>query len=183
MAEKEKSLMDELLTGITKEVKKAEKKLESKEKEDKPKLDKHPKLEEVAKDTPKGEEILKKAGLIDWVEVEKGDLIQFVYGVGSKKQRRLVLVLDPIFLKRTKMGSVKMMDGLQFGAGTIQYFGPQRILALAKIRKAYRTYKFKALRKVTCRLIYSLDPDLMTEIWTFLESKYGKRNPRVHPGR
>ena len=176
----EKSLADELLAGIKKKVKKAEKKLEDKEEKKKVK---HPKLKEVAEETPSGEEILKKAGLIDWVEVEKGDLIQFVYGAGAKKQRRLVLVLDPIFLKRTKMGSVKMMDGLQFGAGTIQHFGPQRILQLAKIRKAYRTYKFKELRKVTCRLIYSLDPDLMTEIWTFLESKYGRRKPRVHPGR
>ena len=176
----EKSLADELLAGIQKEVKKAEKKLEDKEEKKKVK---HPKLKEVAEETPSGEEILKKAGLIDWVEVEKGDLIQFVYGAGAKKQRRLVLVLDPIFLKRTKMGSVKMMDGLQFGAGTIQHFGPQRILQLAKIRKAYRTYKFTELRKVTCRLIYSLDPDLMTEIWTFLESKYGRRKPRVHPGR
>ena len=176
----EPNMMDDMLAGISKEVEKVEKKLADKEKKKKVK---HPKLKEVAEDTEKGEEILKKAGLIDWVEVEKGDLIQFVYGVGSKKQRRLVLVLDPIFLKRTKMGSVKMMDGLQFGAGTIQHFGPQRILQLAKIRKAYRTYKFKELRKVTCRLIYSLDPDLMTEIWTFLESKYGKRNPRVHPGR
>ncbi len=176
----EPSIMDEMLAGITKEVKEAEKKLEDKEKKKKVK---HPKLKEVAEDTPSGEEILKKAGLIDWIEVEKGDLIQFVYGSGSNKKRRLVLVLDPLFLKRTKMGSVKMMDGLQFGAGTIQHFGPQRILQLAKIRKAYRTYKFKELRKVTCRLIYSLDPDLMTEIWTFLESKYGKRNPRVHPGR
>ena len=179
----EPNIVDDMLAGISKEVEKVEKKLKSKEKEDKPKLDKHPKLKEVAKDTPKGEEILKKSGLIDWIEVEKGDLIQFVYGAGSKKQRRLVLVLDPLFLKRSKMGSVKMMDGLQFGAGTIQHFGPQRILALAKIRKAYRTYKFKELRKVTCRLIYSLDPDLMTEIWTFLESKYGRRKPRVHPGR
>ena len=176
----EKSLMEEMLAGIEKKVEKVEKKLEDKEEKKKVK---HPKLKEVAEETPSGEEILKKAGLIDWVEVEKGDLIQFVYGVGSKKQRRLVLVLDPIFLKRTKMGSVKMMDGLQFGAGTIQHFGPQRILQLAKIRKAYRTYKFKELRKVTCRLIYSLDPDLMTEIWTFLESKYGRRKPRVHPGR
>ena len=176
----EPNMMDDMLAGITKEVDKAEKKL--KDKEEKKKV-KHPKLKEVTEDTEKGEEILKKAGLIDWVEVEKGDLIQFVYGAGAKKQRRLVLVLDPIFLKRTKMGSVKMMDGLQFGAGTIQHFGPQRILQLAKIRKAYRTYKFKALRKVTCRLIYSLDPDLMTEIWTFLESKYGRRKPRVHPGR
>jgi hypothetical protein len=176
----EPNMMDDMLAGITKEVDKAEKKL--KDKEEKKKV-KHPKLKEVTEDTEKGEEILKKAGLIDWVEVEKGDLIQFVYGAGSKKQRRLVLVLDPIFLKRTKMGSVKMMDGLQFGAGTIQHFGPQRILQLAKIRKAYRTYKFKELRKVTCRLIYSLDPDLMTEIWTFLESKYGRRKPRVHPGR
>ena len=176
----EKSLVEEMLAGIEKKVEKVEKKLEDKEEKKKVK---HPKLKEVAEETPSGEEILKKAGLIDWVEVEKGDLIQFVYGAGAKKQRRLVLVLDPIFLKRTKMGSVKMMDGLQFGAGTIQHFGPQRILQLAKIRKAYRTYKFKALRKVTCRLIYSLDPDLMTEIWTFLESKYGKRNPRVHPGR
>ena len=173
-------MMDDMLAGITKEVDKAEKKL--KDKEEKKKV-KHPKLKEVTEDTEKGEEILKKAGLIDWVEVEKGDLIQFVYGAGSKKQRRLVLVLDPLFLKRSKMGSVKMMDGLQFGAGTIQHFGPQRILALAKIRKAYRTYKFKELRKVTCRLIYSLDPDLMTEIWTFLEAKYGRRKPRVHPGR
>ena len=173
-------MMDDMLAGISKEVEKVEKKLADKEKKKKVK---HPKLKEVTEDTEKGEEILKKAGLIDWVEVEKGDLIQFVYGVGSKKQRRLVLVLDPIFLKRTKGGSTKMMDGLQFGAGTIQYFGPQRILALAKIRKAYRTYKFKELRKVTCRLIYSLDPDLMTEIWTFLESKYGRRKPRVHPGR
>ena len=176
----EPNMMDDMLAGITKEVDKAEKKL--KDKEEKKKV-KHPKLKEVAEETPSGEEILKKAGLIDWVEVEKGDLIQFVYGAGSKKQRRLVLVLDPIFLKRTKMGSVKMMDGLQFGAGTIQHFGPQRILQLAKIRKAYRTYKFKELRKVTCRLIYSLDPDLMTEIWTFLEAKYGRRKPRVHPGR
>jgi len=176
----EKSLMEEMLAGIEKKVEKVEKKLEDKEEKKKVK---HPKLKEVAEDTPSGEEILKKAGLIDWVEVEKGDLIQFVYGAGAKKQRRLVLVLDPIFLKRTKMGSVKMMDGLQFGAGTIQHFGPQRILQLAKIRKAYRTYKFKELRKVTCRLIYSLDPDLMTEIWTFLESKYGRRKPRVHPGR
>ena len=176
----EPNMMDDMLAGITKEVDKAEKKL--KDKEEKKKV-KHPKLKEVAEETPSGEEILKKAGLIDWVEVEKGDLIQFVYGAGSKKQRRLVLVLDPLFLKRSKMGSVKMMDGLQFGAGTIQHFGPQRILALAKIRKAYRTYKFKELRKVTCRLIYSLDPDLMTEIWTFLESKYGRRKPRVHPGR
>ena len=176
----EPNMMDDMLAGISKEVEKVEKKLADKEKKKKVK---HPKLKEVTEDTEKGEEILKKAGLIDWVEVEKGDLIQFVYGAGAKKQRRLVLVLDPIFLKRTKMGSVKMMDGLQFGAGTIQHFGPQRILQLAKIRKAYRTYKFKALRKVTCRLIYSLDPDLMTEIWTFLESKYGKRNPRVHPGR
>ncbi len=176
----EPNMMDDMLAGITKEVDKAEKKL--KDKEEKKKV-KHPKLKEVTEDTEKGEEILKKAGLIDWVEVEKGDLIQFVYGAGSKKQRRLVLVLDPLFLKRSKMGSVKMMDGLQFGAGTIQHFGPQRILALAKIRKAYRTYKFKELRKVTCRLIYSLDPDLMTEIWTFLESKYGRRKPRVHPGR
>ena len=176
----EPNIMDEMLAGITKEVDKAEKKL--KDKEEKKKV-KHPKLKEVTEDTEKGEEILKKAGLIDWVEVEKGDLIQFVYGAGSKKQRRLVLVLDPLFLKRSKMGSVKMMDGLQFGAGTIQHFGPQRILALAKIRKAYRTYKFKELRKVTCRLIYSLDPDLMTEIWTFLEAKYGRRKPRVHPGR
>ena len=176
----EKSLMDEMLAGITKEVKEAEKKLE--EKEEKKEV-KHPKLKEVAEDTPSGEEVLKKAGLIDWVEVEKGDLIQFTYGAGSKKQRRLVLVLDPIFLKRTKMGSIKMMDGLQFGAGTIQHFGPQRILALAKMRKAYRTYKFKDLRKVTCRLIYSMPTDLMTEIWTFLESKYGRRKPRVHPGR
>ena len=176
----EPNMMDDMLAGISKEVKKAEKKL--KDKEEKKKV-KHPKLKEVTEDTEKGEEILKKAGLIDWVEVEKGDLIQFVYGAGSKKQRRLVLVLDPLFLKRSKMGSVKMMDGLQFGAGTIQHFGPQRILALAKIRKAYRTYKFKELRKVTCRLIYSLDPDLMTEIWTFLEAKYGRRKPRVHPGR
>ena len=176
----EKSLMEEMLAGIEKKVEKVEKKLEDKEEKKKVK---HPKLKEVAEETPSGEEILKKAGLIDWVEVEKGDLIQFVYGVGSKKQRRLVLVLDPLFLKRTKMGSVKMMDGLQFGAGTIQHFGPQRILQLAKIRKAYRTYKFTELRKVTCRLIYSLDPDLMTEIWTFLESKYGRRKPRVHPGR
>ena len=176
----EPNMMDEMLAGITKRVDEAEKKLEDKEEKKKVK---HPKLKEVAEDTPSGEEVLKKAGLIDWVEVEKGDLIQFVYGAGAKKQRRLVLVLDPIFLKRTKMGSVKMMDGLQFGAGTIQHFGPQRILALAKMRKAYRTYKFKELRKVTCRLIYSLDPDLMTEIWTFLESKYGRRKPRVHPGR
>ena len=176
----EPNMMDDMLAGISKEVEKVEKKLADKEKKKKVK---HPKLKEVTEDTEKGEEILKKAGLIDWVEVEKGDLIQFVYGAGSKKQRRLVLVLDPIFLKRTKMGSVKMMDGLQFGAGTIQHFGPQRILQLAKIRKAYRTYKFKELRKVTCRLIYSLDPDLMTEIWTFLESKYGRRKPRVHPGR
>jgi hypothetical protein len=176
----EKSLVEEMLAGIEKKVEKVEKKLEDKEEKKKVK---HPKLKEVAEETPSGEEILKKAGLIDWVEVEKGDLIQFVYGAGAKKQRRLVLVLDPIFLKRTKMGSVKMMDGLQFGAGTIQHFGPQRILQLAKIRKAYRTYKFKELRKVTCRLIYSLDPDLMTEIWTFLESKYGRRKPRVHPGR
>ena len=176
----EPNIMDEMLAGITKEVKEAEKKL--KDKEEKKEV-KHPKLKEVAEDTVKGEEILKKAGLIDWVEVEKGDLIQFTYGAGSKKQRRLVLVLDPIFLKRTKMGSVKMMDGLQFGAGTIQQFGPQRILALAKMRKAYRTYNFKELRKVTCRLIYSMPTDLMTEIWTFLESKYGRRKPRVHPGR
>ena len=176
----EPNIMDEMLAGITKEVKEAEKKL--KDKEEKKEV-KHPKLKEVAEDTEKGEEILKKAGLIDWVEVEKGDLIQFTYGAGSKKQRRLVLVLDPIFLKRTKMGSVKMMDGLQFGAGTIQQFGPQRILALAKMRKAYRTYNFKDLRKVTCRLIYSMPTDLMTEIWTFLESKYGRRKPRVHPGR
>jgi len=176
----EKSLVEEMLAGIEKKVEKVEKKLEDKEEKKKVK---HPKLKEVTEDTEKGEEILKKAGLIDWVEVEKGDLIQFVYGAGSKKQRRLVLVLDPLFLKRSKMGSVKMMDGLQFGAGTIQHFGPQRILALAKIRKAYRTYKFKELRKVTCRLIYSLDPDLMTEIWTFLEAKYGRRKPRVHPGR
>ncbi len=173
-------MMDDMLAGISKEVEKVEKKLADKEKKKKVK---HPKLKEVTEDTEKGEEILKKAGLIDWVEVEKGDLIQFVYGAGSKKQRRLVLVLDPLFLKRSKKGSVKMMDGLQFGAGTIQHFGPQRILALAKIRKAYRTYKFKELRKVTCRLIYSLDPDLMTEIWTFLKAKYGKRKPRIHPGR
>ncbi len=173
-------MMDDMLAGISKEVEKVEKKLADKEKKKKVK---HPKLKEVTEDTEKGEEILKKAGLIDWVEVEKGDLIQFVYGPGSKKQRRLVLVLDPLFLKRSKKGSVKMMDGLQFGAGTIQHFGPQRILALAKIRKAYRTYKFKELRKVTCRLIYSLDPDLMTEIWTFLKAKYGKRKPRIHPGR
>ena len=179
----EPNMMDDMLACISKEVEKVEKKLKSKEKEDKPKSDKHPKLKEIEKDTPSGEEILRKSGLIDWIEVEKGDLIQFVYGAGSKKQRRLVLVLDPLFLKRTKGGSTKMMDGLQFGAGTIQKFGPQRILALAKIRKAYRTYKFKELRKVTCRLIYSLDPDLMTEIWTFLESKYGRRKPRVHPGR
>ena len=176
----EKSLMEEMLAGIEKKVEKVEKKLEDKEEKKKVK---HPKLKEVAEDTEKGEEILKKAGLIDWVEVEKGDLIQFTYGAGAKKQRRLVLVLDPLFLKRTKMGSVKMMDGLQFGAGTIQHFGPQRILALAKMRKAYRTYKFKDLRKVTCRLIYSMPTDLMTEIWTFLESKYGRRKPRVHPGR
>jgi hypothetical protein len=176
----EPNMMDDMLAGISKEVEKVEKKLADKEKKKKVK---HPKLKEVTEDTEKGEEILKKAGLIDWVEVEKGDLIQFVYGAGSKKQRRLVLVLDPLFLKRSKMGSVKMMDGLQFGAGTIQHFGPQRILALAKIRKAYRTYKFKELRKVTCRLIYSLDPDLMTEIWTFLKAKYGKRKPRIHPGR
>ena len=176
----EPNIVDEMLAGISKEVEKVEKKLADKEKKKKVK---HPKLKEVTEDTEKGEEILKKAGLIDWVEVEKGDLIQFVYGPGSKKQRRLVLVLDPLFLKRSKMGSVKMMDGLQFGAGTIQHFGPQRILALAKIRKAYRTYKFKELRKVTCRLIYSLDPDLMTEIWTFLKAKYGKRKPRIHPGR
>ncbi len=176
----EPNMMDDMLAGISKEVEKVEKKLADKEKKKKVK---HPKLKEVTEDTEKGEEILKKAGLIDWVEVEKGDLIQFVYGPGSKKQRRLVLVLDPLFLKRSKKGSVKMMDGLQFGAGTIQHFGPQRILALAKIRKAYRTYKFKELRKVTCRLIYSLDPDLMTEIWTFLEAKYGRRKPRVHPGR
>lgn len=176
----EPNMMDDMLAGISKEVEKVEKKLADKEKKKKVK---HPKLKEVAEDTEKGEKILKKAGLIDWVEVEKGDLIQFVYGPGSKKQRRLVLVLDPLFLKRSKKGSVKMMDGLQFGAGTIQHFGPQRILALAKIRKAYRTYKFKELRKVTCRLIYSLDPDLMTEIWTFLEAKYGRRKPRVHPGR
>ena len=176
----EPNMMDEMLAGITKRVDEAEKKLEDKEEKKKVK---HPKLKEVAEDTPSGEEVLKKAGLIDWVEVEKGDLIQFTYGAGAKKQRRLVLVLDPLFLKRTKMGSVKMMDGLQFGAGTIQHFGPQRILQLAKIRKAYRTYKFTELRKVTCRLIYSLDPDLMTEIWTFLESKYGRRKPRVHPGR
>ncbi len=173
-------MMDDMLAGISKEVEKVEKKLADKEKKKKVK---HPKLKEVTEDTEKGEEILKKAGLIDWVEVEKGDLIQFVYGPGSKKQRRLVLVLDPLFLKRSKKGSVKMMDGLQFGAGTIQHFGPQRILALAKIRKAYRTYKFKELRKVTCRLIYSLDPDLMTEIWTFLKAKYGRRKPRIHPGR
>jgi hypothetical protein len=176
----EPNMMDDMLAGISKEVEKVEKKLADKEKKKKVK---HPKLKEVAEDTEKGEEILKKAGLIDWVEVERGDLIQFVYGPGSKKQRRLVLVLDPLFLKRSKKGSVKMMDGLQFGAGTIQHFGPQRILALAKIRKAYRTYKFKELRKVTCRLIYSLDPDLMTEIWTFLKAKYGKRKPRIHPGR
>jgi len=176
----EPNMMDDMLAGISKEVEKVEKKLADKEKKKKVK---HPKLKEVTEDTEKGEEILKKAGLIDWVEVEKGDLIQFVYGPGSKKQRRLVLVLDPLFLKRSKMGSVKMMDGLQFGAGTIQHFGPQRILALAKIRKAYRTYKFKELRKVTCRLIYSLDPDLMTEIWTFLKAKYGRRKPRIHPGR
>ena len=176
----EPNIMDEMLAGITKEVKEAEKKL--KDKEEKKEV-KHPKLKEVAEDTEKGEEILKKAGLIDWVEVEKGDLIQFTYGAGSRKQRRLVLVLDPLFLKRTKIGSVKMMDGLQFGAGTIQQFGPQRILALAKMRKAYRTYNFKELRKVTCRLIYSMPTDLMTEIWTFLEAKYGRRKPRVHPGR
>ena len=176
----EPNMMDDMLAGISKEVEKVEKKLADKEKKKKVK---HPKLKEVTEDTEKGEEILKKAGLIDWVEVEKGDLIQFVYGAGSKKQRRLVLVLDPLFLKRSKKGSVKMMDGLQFGAGTIQHFGPQRILALAKIRKAYRTYKFKELRKVTCRLIYSLDPDLMTEIWTFLKAKYGRRKPRIHPGR
>ncbi len=176
----EPNMMDDMLAGISKEVEKVEKKLADKEKKKKVK---HPKLKEVTEDTEKGEEILKKAGLIDWVEVEKGDLIQFVYGPGSKKQRRLVLVLDPLFLKRSKKGSVKMMDGLQFGAGTIQHFGPQRILALAKIRKAYRTYKFKELRKVTCRLIYSLDPDLMTEIWTFLKAKYGRRKPRIHPGR
>ena len=176
----EPNIVDEMLAGISKEVEKVEKKLTDKEKKKKVK---HPKLKEVEKDTPSGEEILRKSGLIDWIEVEKGDLIQFVYGAGSKKQRRLVLVLDPLFLKRTKGGSTKMMDGLQFGAGTIQHFGPQRILQLAKIRKAYRTYKFKELRKVTCRLIYSLDPDLMTEIWTFLESKYGRRKPRVHPGR
>ena len=176
----EPNIMDEMLAGITKEVEKAEKKVADKEKKKKVK---HPKLKEVAEDTPSGEEILKKAGLIDWVEVEKGDLIQFVYGAGSKKQRRLVLVLDPLFLKRTKMGSVKMMDGLQFGAGTIQHFGPQRILQLAKIRKAYRTYKFKELRKVTCRLIYTMPTNLMTEIWTFLQSKYGRRKPRVHPGK
>jgi len=176
----EPNIVDEMLAGISKEVEKVEKKLADKEKKKKVK---HPKLKEVTEDTEKGEEILKKAGLIDWVEVEKGDLIQFVYGAGSKKQRRLVLVLDPLFLKRSKKGSVKMMDGLQFGAGTIQHFGPQRILALAKIRKAYRTYKFKELRKVTCRLIYSLDPDLMTEIWTFLKAKYGRRKPRIHPGR
>jgi len=176
----EKSLMDEMLEGISKEVKEAEKKLEDKEEKKKVK---HPKLKEVAEETPSGEEVLKKAGLIDWVEVEKGDLVQFTYGVGSKKQRRLVLVLDPLYLQRTKMGSVKMMDGLQFGAGTITYFGPQRILALAKMRKLYRTYKFAELRKVTCRLIYTLPTDLMTEIWTFLESKYGRRKPRVHPGR
>ena len=109
----EKSLADELLAGIKKKVKKAEKKLEDKEEKKKVK---HPKLKEVAEETPSGEEILKKAGLIDWVEVEKGDLIQFTYGAGAKKQRRLVLVLDPLFLKRTKMGSIKMMDGLQFGA-------------------------------------------------------------------
>ena len=179
----EPNIMDEMLAGITKEVKKVEKKLKGKEKEDKPKSDKHPKLKEVEKDTEKGEEILKKAGLVDWIDVAKGDLIQFVYGSGSNKKRRLVLVLDPLFLKRTKMGSTKMMDGLQFGAGTIQQFGPQRILALAKMRKAYRTYNFKELRKVTCRLIYSMPADLMTEIWTFLESKYGRRKPRVHPGR
>ena len=176
----EPNMMDEMLAGITKRVDEAEKKLEDKEEKKKVK---HPKLKEVAEDTPSGEEVLKKAGLIDWVEVEKGDLIQFTYGAGAKKQRRLVLVLDPLFLKRTKMGSIKMMDGLQFGAGTIQHFGPQRILALAKMRKAYRTYKFKDLRKVTCRLIYSMPTDLMTEIWTFLESKYGRRKPRVHPGR
>ena len=77
----EKSLMDEMLAGITKEVKEAEKKLE--EKEEKKEV-KHPKLKEVAEDTPSGEEVLKKAGLIDWVEVEKGDLIQFTYGAGAK---------------------------------------------------------------------------------------------------
>ena len=176
----EPNIMDEMLADITKEVKEVEKKLADKEEKKKVK---HPKLKEVAEDTEKGVEILKKAGLIDWVEVEKGDLIQFVYGAGSKKQRRLVLVLDPLFLKRTKMGSVKMMDGLQFGAGTIQHFGPQRILALSKMRKAYRTYKFKELRKVTCRLIYTMPTDLMTEIWTFLQSKYGRRKPRVHPGK
>jgi hypothetical protein len=176
----EKSLMDEMLDGISKELKEAEKKLEDKEEKKKVK---HPKLKEIEKEKPKAEEVLKKAGLIDWVEVEKGDLVQFTYGVGSKKQRRLVLVLDPLFLKRTKMGSVKMMDGLQFGAGTIQHFGPQRILALAKMRNLYRTYQFKELRKVTCRLIYTMPTDLMTEIWTFLEAKYGRRKPRVHPGR
>ena len=176
----EPNIMDEMLAGITKEVKEVEKKLEDKEEKKKVK---HPKLKEVAEDTEKGVEILKKAGLIDWVEVEKGDLVQFVYGGGAKKKRRLVLVLDPLFLKRTKMGSVKMMDGLQFGAGTIQHFGPQRILALSKMRKAYRTYKFKELRKVTCRLIYTMPTDLMTEIWTFLQSKYGRRKPRVHPGK
>ena len=95
----EPNMMDDMLAGISKKVDKAEKKLADKEKKKKVK---HPKLKEVAEDTPSGEEILKKAGLVDWVDVEKGDLIQFVYGAGSKKQRRLVLVLDPIFLKRTK---------------------------------------------------------------------------------
>ena len=127
---------------------------------------------------------MREARQIDWLEIEKGDLIRFMYGSrGGSKKPRLLLVLDPLFVKKTKQGAVKMVDGLQISSGKIQDFGPQRIAALARMRLGnnYRTYDFNQLRRVICTLVYKLPPDLFHTIERFVEGRFGKRQPRIHP--
>ena len=72
---------------------------------------------------------------------------------------------------------------LQISSGKIQDFGPQRIAALARMRLGnnYRTYDFNQLRRVICTLVYKLPPDLFHTIERFVEGRFGKRQPRIHP--
>jgi|TARA_B100001964_G_scaffold245316_1_gene331546 hypothetical protein len=188
MAEQKPGFLDDILTGITKVTRpgidegteKLSKQQKESDKLDEEKTETEKKLEKK----PSTPEVLREARQIDWLEIEKGDLIRFMYGSrGGSKKPRLLLVLDPLFVKKTKRGAVKMVDGLQISSGKIQDFGPQRIAALARMRLGnnYRTYDFNQLRRVICTLVYKLPPDLFHTIERFVEGRFGKRQPRIHP--
>ena len=188
MAEQRPGFLDDILTGITKVTRPGDdegteelsKQLKEADKSDKEKTEAEKKLDKK----PSTPEVLRQAKQIDWLELEKGDLIRFQYGTkGGSKKPRLLLVLDPLFIKKTKRGAIKMVDGLQISSGKIQDFGPQRIAALARMRLGsnYRTYDFNQLRRVICTLVYKLPPDLFRSIEKFVEGRFGKKQPRVHP--